>query len=521
MGSFQMVIMMKRSKNFLKSLLVTATFCVPFSVAAQSSGQKEALVISGFGDLGAAATRSVRQDALAVSEALFGLGYNVRRLENPNPDTIDSALGGSAGYAMVVYYASTGGIDVDLETRLGSANDAETLVFLDVCRGENIAVASETDEDILPEPAWTAPGTLTEETFIAASVPPGTACGADTVSISDRLIEGLNVPGLALDLAFAEDDPAAEPIWLRTTLNTAFVFRQPSSDTRLTAEDYALLETLSPDAQAQMIALWTQAGIAVDRDGVAVAPATPQAVVQDTIVISAPVQPIRPAQAVISPVISSGAAQVQDGISVIAADPTRSVENRAVPGVGGLPTPSIIVGLIATEAAFGTVTEDGGALSGSELDYTNIEARRAMREDDPTLFASLIEAGAFDPAPSELVIALQTELSRMNCYTAGIDGSWGGGSAGALQRYYQQIDEDAPSLEPTQVAFRQILVRDDVECPAVVQAAAPTRAAPTTAAPRRATPTPAAPRRATPAPAAPAPAPSRTINRSTATGVFR
>ena len=509
-----MAIMIKSS---LCMLAATATFGLPAMLSAQASTQKEALVISAFDNLSAPATRGVRADALAVSEALFGLGYNVRRLENPAAGVVDSAIDAADDAQLVVYYAGTSGTVVDLETRFSDAPSAPTFIFLDLCRG---GTPDAVDPDADPIFAWTAPETIPADSFLAASVAPGTVCTDNAVSISERVIEGLDVPGLALDLAFAEDDPDAAPIWNRTTLGTTFVFRPPSSDMRLTSEHYALLDTLSPDAQAQMIALWTQAGIAVDQEGGGSVIA-PQRVVQDTIVISAPVQPVRTA---VAPIGSTVTTQVQDGVSLIAADPVRSVENRAVPGVGGLPTPSIIVGLIATEAAFGTAVEDGGALSGSELDYSNLEARRAMFEEDPVLFASLVETGAFDPPPSELVIALQTELTRMECYNRGIDGSWGPGSQGGLERYFEEASASPENLDPTIANFRQILTEDSVVCPPVAVAApAPAPRRNTTAtAPARSTAT--APRRAAPAapaPAAPAPSSGRTINRSTATGVFR
>jgi len=150
-----------------------------------------------------------------------------------------------------------------------------------------------------------------------------------------------------------------------------------------------------------------------------------------------------------------------------------------------------------------------------------------MQADDPALFANLVESGAFDPPPSLLVVALQEELTRMECYNRGIDGSWGGGSEAGLRRYYEQIDATPENLQPTLAAFRQILTQDSVECPPVV-VAQPARPAQTTtrSTNTRSTNTSTASRpRATapaPAPAAPAPAaPSRTINRSSGTGIFR
>ena len=196
-------------------------------------------------------------------------------------------------------------------------------------------------------------------------------------------------------------------------------------------------------------------------------------------------------------------------------------QSRPVPGAGGLPRPSIIVGVIApNDASFPVAAAPTGPVSGAAIEYSDLDGRRSLRDGDPELFATLVETGAFDPPPVELVIALQTELARMNCYNAGIDGSWGPGSRGAVGRYFEQIDGAAPSQDPDVAIFRQIMLRDDVTCPAVVRAAP----APRASTPRRTTTPRASTPRAAPAPApAPTPTapPSRTINRNTSTGIFR
>lgn len=507
--------MTKRSYSARRFFAATALCVWPLLGAAQSTSEKDALVVSSFSLIGDSVTRDVRADALAVSEALFGLGYDVRRLENPDAAALSAAV---SDRPSVIYYSGT---EAELMPQINAALDAPALVFLDLCRAELVL-----DDEIVP--AWDMPDTTPANTFIAASVAPGLPCGVDVTPVAKQLIEGLTVPGLSLDLAFDKAEEDAAEIWTISTLTAPVVLRQPSSDMRLTAEDYALLDSLSPEDQAKMVALWSASGIAIDRDGIGQSTVAPQRVVQDTIVISEPVRPIRTASPVISPLMSPGPARVQDNVSIIASSPvqTRAVqsnENRAVPGVGGLPTPSVIVGVIATEASFGTVTEDGGSLSGSEFDYSNLDARRAMRAENPDLFASLIETGAFDPPPSEVVIAIQTELTRMECYNRGIDGSWGSGSEAGLRRFYEQIDATPENLQPTLASFRQLLVQDDVVCPPVAVAAPAAPRATTAAAPRRNT-APAAPRATAPRAAAPAPAPAaptRTINRSVGTGVFR
>lgn len=501
--------------NRLLCLLAAGALLGPSVTLAQSTPDKKAIVISSFAIAADPVSRDVREDALAVSEALLGLGYNVRRFENPEPAMLQDAIAAADGSDLVFYYAGT---EAELLPQITDAVSSVTTntaaIFLDVCRAELVL-----NDDLTA--AWSLPETLPDNIFLAASVAPEVPCGVSVGPVADRLLEGLGVPGLTLDLAFAQTEDDGTPVWTKTTLATPIVFRQPVSDMRLTAEDYALLDSLPEEKRAQMIALWTQAGITLDRTGlVALAPV--QRVVEDNIVLSAPVQPVRTSAMVILPRSANTQGAVSDGISVIAAAPVDDGRNRAVPGVGGLPAPSIIVGLIAQDASFGTVTQDGGSLTGSEFDYTNVDARRAMREQDPTLFASLIETGAFDPPPSELVFAIQSELTRMACYDRGIDGRWGPGSEAGLQRYFDEAETEPDTLEPTLPAFRQMLVRDDVTCPVVAVAAPRPAATPTATAPRpqQTAATPAAPR---PAPApAPAAENTRTFNSNSGiTGVFR
>lgn len=53
----------------------------------------------------------------------------------------------------------------------------------------------------------------------------------------------------------------------------------------------------------------------------------------------------------------------------------------------------------------------------------------------------------------------------MNCYRGGIDGIWGNGSRGAVDRYFQQVNATPVTREAEIPLFRQIALRDDVRCP--------------------------------------------------------
>ena len=138
----------------------------------------------------------------------------------------------------------------------------------------------------------------------------------------------------------------------------------------------------------------------------------------------------------------------------------------------GMPEPSIIIGVLRSESAsYNTVEDDpsggaagGNGISSTEISFDNLEARRAMRAQGEELFVNLVGRGAFDPATNVLVVALQTELKRMGCYRSVIDGDWGGGSKSSVKRYFDEFGGEAVTLDPTIDLFRQIILKDDIEC---------------------------------------------------------
>ena len=113
--------------------------------------------------------------------------------------------------------------------------------------------------------------------------------------------------------------------------------------------------------------------------------------------------------------------------------------------------------------------------------------------------------------------ALQAELARMNCYTAGIDGDWGRGSVASVARYVEAGGEAAPTTAATSDLWRHIIAAPDVACPQVaapVAVRATTPARTTRAQPARSAPVRSAPAaRAAPAPTPAAPAPTRGFGR--------
>lgn len=214
----------------------------------------------------------------------------------------------------------------------------------------------------------------------------------------------------------------------------------------------------------------------------------------------------------------AGQAPVFNSVLIESATVTRA----AVRQTGTLPKPSIILGLIAPgqEETFGVERLLPATVEQIIFALDDLAAREALRADNPDLFRRLVEEGHIDPDPDQLNRVLQTELKRMNCYRAGVDGAWGRGSRGSVDEYFSQlasVEWDDPA--PTNSLFRSIILNGDVACPTPAAAAVAPRA--TSSAPKRATTT----RRTTTtnrAPAAPKAAPAAKPKMSIgAQGVFR
>lgn len=474
----------RRAKSLL-CYVAFATCCVS-QVAAQ---ENRALIVTD--DL------ARRDAALQLSETFLGLGFDVQRLEVPQADDLAAAMADLAPTTgvSVIYYA---GESADVATYL-RATKLPQFVFLDACVGPD-----------LPD--------LPENVFVATQ---GQACD---IPLSDAMLERLTVPGLGSDQwDFGADYRSV------STLDAPFVFRQPTQDVRLSAQDYAMLETLSPAARDRMVALWLDAGIPVDIAGVA--PATPIVDRPVTVAVS-PIRPVAPAT-VVSPIrpqaVSGGTVQPAQNITVITR-PQTTLVTGPVAGQGGLPAPSILVGFVVDEQPVTLSTPDvpGEPVAGNTFGYEDPAAREELRNQDAALFGGLVEAGAFDPPEDEVARALQIELQRINCYTSGIDGAWGPGSQRALAEYYAQVGLPVSGNSADVTAFRNVIARNDVRCPdPVVAAPAPQAVAqparqsqPAAAQSRRVAPAAAAPAPA-PAPAAPAQPARRTINQTGGTGVFR
>ncbi len=473
------------------------------------------------------------RNAIIVSQSLLGLGFEVVRLENAN--AVDHPLGNRSADTVLLFFSGIIAVEGN-QTRLLSVNlenldkpsgwvldelvksyqkagAKRVLVFLDTCHtdaggaGRQQALAL----DI-------------QNVFQAQTTDPGKMCPAERTagpSFTTTLIEALLIPNEILSDVLSDK----ENIWVRSWLSDPFIVRtQNKPGKELSASDLKMLDRLSEQDRKRMLDLWRRAGIIKGKPSTSASSMVIATVKNDTIILTDSVQPVV-TSAILSPVTNFSGGQTLPQarntvrIFTASADPAKQFQ----PTAAGLPTPSIIVGNIKPGDSFSNPTELGAAISGTEMGTLDYNARQKMRADNPDLFDRLLAGGAFDPPANALAGAIQTELSRMGCYSSRIDGIWGSGSRAAVNRYFAQIGNPPPSREPVIAVFRQLLRKDDVICPKPQTVATSTRRSSSgSTRPRQSTArTPPKPATRTP-PKPAAPTAPRTINRTLSpAGVFR
>lgn len=196
-----------------------------------------------------------------------------------------------------------------------------------------------------------------------------------------------------------------------------------------------------------------------------------RAVENDSIVITTTLRPTN----VISPRTTAPITANPVNVTPVAATPrdiprpattaaplVEGTANRAVlPQGAGLPSPSIIVG----EQAVPRPQLQRGPMG------VAFAERARLRAEDAALFDRMVAEGAYDPEPDQIAAAIQTELARMECYGAAIDGIWGGGSNAAVQRYFQKAGGTAAASSAEVALYRQLILNPDVTCDPVPVAA--------------------------------------------------
>lgn len=88
----------------------------------------------------------------------------------------------------------------------------------------------------------------------------------------------------------------------------------------------------------------------------------------------------------------------------------------------------------------------------------------ATATDAPAMTDAVTDAVTDLVIPADLASAVQTELSRVGCYRARVDGAWGRQSSLAAIRYYSERDVTPDTLEPTEALYRLLVAEDSVVC---------------------------------------------------------
>lgn len=539
-------------------LICATALAIGLGVPSVGVSKERLAYVIGNARFGGPALEAPAKNAVAISRALLGLGFDVIRRENTTSTQLP--LGNRAARTVALYYSGrTEATEGDILLRgaqLGSAlapgwplletarafrasGADQVLLFVDTCHD-----ADDTLTDL-------AADALEEGIFLAMSHDPAAGCAASVdepqsgdTNFSDRVRLALASPDLDVQTAF---DQTPGQGWTRSRLMAPLVLwaRQEQPETSLSADDIAMLERLPKAEQDRMRNLWQGAGL-MDSTGPIIAERNVSSVQAETVIITAPTQVATAVQAV-SPVtvvqgsgstggvriggritsttssqVTRASAPASGGVTIFNAAESAPAP-AALPTAAGLPAPYLIFGqLRPTEASF-SPTETGGSVAGTALDGSTFEARQSVRSSDPELYAQLVGSGAFDPVDTSeagVARAIQIELQRMSCYTSSIDGDFGRGSRAAVDRYFAQIGEEVPGRDPTLELFRKILLKDDVTCPVVRQAQTPRATSSGGTTRRAAQPT----RRSTAPAAAPAQRPSSGggINSNRlGTGVFR
>jgi len=521
-----------RLSLFLAALVSGAGAVLPAAPVVAQERLAYVLVTTGTpgGDL-----TTPRADGMAVSRGLIGAGVSTIRRENADPANF--AFGAVAPLTLLYFSGPTmaqGG-----ETWLLAPGASETsggrpegwpllatikalkargalqvVAVVQGCHRPGPGFAAPPPPPVAAPPTAAAPPAPApvdplDETLILYSADPAQGCtgpAPDGTRLTDRFLAALasGAPDLAAALAETPGEGWAD---MRLHHRVPSPMASAGGGAGSGAPDPAtLLRTLPPEQAAELAAMWKKVGAgpgnAPPPGGTLVlTPAAPIEAGQraDT---APPSQDAASAGArpVAAPASGSGLRLVEVSSQMLLA---------ARPTAAGLPRPSVIVGEIRpTPAAFtpgaeASATAAPEAAPAASFYGMSASARAAMRAENAAAFVSLVDGGAFDPPPEQIAAAIQTELQRLSCYGAGIDGNWGSGSRSAVDRYYTARKDAAPSREPTLVLYRDILAAEDLTCPAQRQtapAAAPARTTATRAPAATTTTT----RRAT-APAATAP----------------
>ena len=540
-----------RSGRFLPVLAVAGLLAGLMAIASPvRAGEARMAMVVGNADYDALAeVPQAARGARGVAETLEAQGFEVSLLLNGDAATFAAAFDSferrAGDAAMVLFYFAGHGLRVDGTNRLApidlrpDAADAARGVALAplmdrLATGRRPAVILlDANRGLGPAPGpGVAPGlgvpAPAREALVAMATQPGSLTPEDgTTGLVGDLRDALAVPGQPLEQVlrdFAQSVGRAsdgrQTPWIRSSLSEPLFLRPFAPD----EADFDRLAAMPEARQTFLLDIWRSQGARLDeatlarrlgrtaRPAQAVAltgpggadpggPGSGDTGAGDTgagPAAEAPgpaaalpefsfeyIEEETPPAARPAPELDPATRETpQPEAPVAAATPAREAEDTVT--VAALSPPAAGAGAGVADTPISRIPASRERAVPAALDPD----RRLIGKDVTDLFL----------VPDDLPRAVQTELARLGCYRAGIDGIWGGGSRRALRDYIARSGADLDGQEPTEAVWRDVKAASGTICPAP--------------APRRTQPAPARTNRTTtaspPAPApAPAPAPSR------------
>lgn len=518
--------------------------------AARAEGARMAMVVGNADYDALAEVPQAAPGARGIAETLEAQGFEVSLLLNGDGATFSAAFDSferrAAEAATVLFYFAGHGLRVDGANHLapidlrpdapGGPRGVALAPLMDrLATGTRPAVVI-LDANRRPGPplaAGAAPGLgvpapAREALVVMAAQPGNLAPGGGTSGFVRDLRDALAVPGQPLepvlrDLALSAGragDGRRTP-WIRSSLSEPLFLRPFQPD----AADFDRLAAMPPARQDFLLDIWRSQGARIDAETLArrLGRSAPPA---QAVALAGPGSAERSGPDPGSP--DPGATAAPPGAESPDTDapavpqfsfeyieeeetppPAADIPPQTAPDPPAreTPQPEAPVRAPAPETGGTAVVaalSAPAARTGAAVADTPISRIRASRE--PRVRAALAPERRLTGkdvtdlflVPDDLPRAVQTELARLGCYRAGIDGLWGGGSRRALRDYIARSGADLDGQAPTEAVWRSVKAASGTVCPAP----APRRTAPA----RTTTASQPAPE---PAPApAPAPAPS-------------
>lgn len=489
---------------------------------ARAEGARMALVVGNADYDALAAVPQAARDARDIAGLLERQDFEVSLLLNSDHATFAAAFNSFARRAgeadLVLFYFAGHGLRADGASLIAPIDmvpdDPETAVAAGMALGPLIdrlatgarpaviVLDAARPFDLAPAAAARlAPGLgvppPAPEAMVVMATQPGSLVPGDTgADFTLELGDALAVPGQPLEpvlqglaARIGGASGGRQTPWVRSSLSAPLFLRPFQPD----AADFERLAAMPEAQQAFLLDIWRSQGARLDADMIARRIATPEAG-DDT--AEAPDTTPEPPADTAAPAVPEAPrfsfeyieeeeeATTEEEVTAEAETPPAAAPSApASPAPGGVS----VAALTARDAQHSPAVADAPIAriraNQDSLVLASLDPGRNLRPE-PGRGARIIGKDVTDRffAPEDLPRAVQTELARLGCYRAAVDGIWGGGSRSALRDYIARSGADLDTAEPTEAVWRNLKEATGRICPApVARAPAPAPARSNTA----------------------------------------